>query len=98
MTDKIIMKLSSQTSRRNAPARLVFATLMCLCVSTAAFAQDNGAATGMKSLTIGSGARAVGLAETMVADESDPFVLEYNPAGLVKTASRARTASAVIIW
>jgi hypothetical protein len=37
---------------------------------------------GFRFLTIGGGARAVGLGETMVADGSDPFVIEYNPAGL----------------
>lgn len=44
---------------------------------------------GFRFLTVGGGARAVGLAETMVADGSDPFVLEYNPAGL---ASLERSA------
>lgn len=39
---------------------------------------------GFRFLTIGGGARAVGLGETMVADVSDPFVLEYNPAGLAE--------------
>jgi hypothetical protein len=46
---------------------------------------------GFRFLTIGGGARAVGLAETMVADGSDPFVIEYNPAGL---AALHRTALA----
>ena len=40
------------------------------------------AGAGFRFLTIGGGARAVGLAETMVSDGSDPFVMEYNPAGL----------------
>lgn len=49
----------------------------------AASAQDSDPAdAGFRFLTIGGGARAVGLGETMVADGSDPFVLEYNPAGL----------------
>jgi len=39
--------------------------------------------TGLAFLTIGGGARAVGLAETMVADDQDAFVTEYNPAALV---------------
>lgn len=38
--------------------------------------------TGFAVLTVGGGARAVGLGETMAADGSDPFVIEYNPAGL----------------
>ncbi len=46
---------------------------------------------GFRFLTIGGGARAVGLGETMVADFSDPFVMEYNPAGL---AALKRTAIA----
>ncbi|MBD3297195.1 MAG: PorV/PorQ family protein [candidate division Zixibacteria bacterium] len=38
---------------------------------------------GFRFLMIGGGARAVGLGETMVADGgADPFVMEYNPAGL----------------
>ena len=47
-------------------------------------AQDaNSDPIGFKFLTIGGGARAVGLAETMAADgQDDPFVMEYNPAGL----------------
>ena len=50
-------------------------------------AQSGGATdpTGFRFLTIGGGARAVALAETMVADGEDPFVTEYNPAGLVAT-------------
>ena len=40
------------------------------------------AGAGFQFLTIGGGARAVGLAETMVSDGEDPFVMEYNPAGL----------------
>ncbi len=51
---------------------------------------------GLRFLTIGSGARAVGLGETMVADGSDPFVIEYNPAGLASighfTAAFAHSA------
>jgi hypothetical protein len=47
------------------------------------FAQTSDPANaGFRFLTIGGGARAVGLAETMVSDGADPFVLEYNPAGL----------------
>jgi hypothetical protein len=39
--------------------------------------------TGFRFLTIGGGARAVGMAEAMVADSSDAFITEYNPAGLL---------------
>lgn len=39
--------------------------------------------TGFRFLTIGGGARAVAMAEAMVADAEDPFATEYNPAGLV---------------
>lgn len=47
------------------------------------FCQGNTpSSAGFRFLTIGGGARAVGLGETMVADAVDPFVLEYNPAGL----------------
>ncbi|MBI3872585.1 MAG: PorV/PorQ family protein, partial [candidate division Zixibacteria bacterium] len=34
-------------------------------------------------LTIGGSPRAVAMAEAMVADDQDPFVIEYNPADLV---------------
>ncbi len=48
------------------------------------FAQSSPTdAVGFRFLTIGGGARAVALAETMVADGGDAFVTEYNPAGLV---------------
>lgn len=53
-------------------------------MTTPSFGQSNSAdPTGFRFLTIGGGARAVALAETMVADGSDAFVTEYNPAGLV---------------
>lgn len=53
-------------------------------LTTQAVAQSNSAdPTGFRFLTIGGGARAVALAETMVADGGDAFVTEYNPAGLV---------------
>lgn len=52
--------------------------------ATPAWAQSNANdAIGFRFLTIGGGARAVALAETMVADGGDAFVTEYNPAGLV---------------
>lgn len=52
--------------------------------SSVALAQSaERSVTGFRFLTIGGGARAVALGETMVADGSDPFVTEYNPAGLV---------------
>ena len=53
-------------------------------VTSDASAQTNSTdPTGFRFLTIGGGARAVALAETMVADGGDAFVTEYNPAGLV---------------
>ena len=64
----------------------------CLLTVSVGSAQAQSAdrlPAGFRFLTIGGGARAVGLGETMVADGSDPFVMEYNPAGL---ASLQRTA------
>lgn len=60
------------------------AALVAVSFAVTASAQDtNGDPIGFRFLTIGGGARAVGLAETMVADgQDDPFVMEYNPAGL----------------
>jgi len=59
------------------------ALLGLLATGTSVWAQTSDSkSAGFKFLTIGSGARAVGLGETMVADTEDPFVLEYNPAGL----------------
>jgi len=57
--------------------------LSSVILATAAQAQSDKP-TGFSVLTIGGGARAVGLAETMAADGDDPFVIEYNPAGLTK--------------
>ncbi len=60
--------------------------LALLASSQPAYAQsDANDPTGFRFLTIGGGARAVALAETMVGEGDDPFVTEYNPAGLVST-------------
>ncbi|HUU46197.1 MAG TPA: UPF0164 family protein, partial [Acidobacteriota bacterium] len=53
-----------------------------LSLQTASAQSADSKPTGFKVLTIGGGARAVGLAETIVSGVDDPFVLEYNPAGL----------------
>ncbi len=61
---------------------------MSIAASLAVAGQSHGQTsdpTGFQFLTIGGGARAVALAEAMVADGSDAFVIEYNPAGLVGT-------------
>lgn len=73
----------------------LLSALVFLCASPGlATAQDSGpAGAGFRFLTVGGGARAVGLAETMVADGSDPFVMEYNPAGLAGLEKTAVTFS-----
>lgn len=70
---RLLIKLASLTA------------LLVLVAGQELFAQSNeeSSPTGFRFLTIGGGARAVGLAETMVADAQDAFVTEYNPAGLV---------------
>ncbi|GAB4325154.1 MAG: hypothetical protein Kow0074_18630 [Candidatus Zixiibacteriota bacterium] len=51
--------------------------------SSASAQETDSDPVGFRFLMIGGGARAVGLGETMVADGgNDPFVMEYNPAGL----------------
>jgi hypothetical protein len=58
-------------------------TAMVAGLAIPAMSQNEGQkSAGFKFLTIGSGARAVSMGETMVADADDPFVLEYNPSGL----------------
>lgn len=77
-----------------APILVAIASLLVfsLCTGEAAFSQSTPAdPTGFRFLTIGGGARAVALGETMVADGGDAFATEYNPAGLV--AARQLTMS-----
>lgn len=65
-------------------AGLAIAVVSLVATTRSAGAQSNATdPTGFRFLTIGGGARAVALAETMVADAEDPFATEYNPAGLV---------------
>jgi len=61
---------------------VLLAVVMLVAFVWHANAQDDKP-TGFRVLTIGSGARAIGLGETMAADVGDPFVIEYNPGGLV---------------
>ncbi|MEW5701419.1 MAG: PorV/PorQ family protein [Candidatus Zixiibacteriota bacterium] len=62
-------------------AAWLIGVLLVLCAGTATAVDDTQ--PGFAFLTIGGGARAVGLAETMVGDDQDAFVTEYNPAALV---------------
>jgi len=83
-----MMNMKQRVSHRpGGQSRRGLTFLLVLCSLVAAtrggFAQSSDRLPpGFRFLTIGGGARAVGLAETMVADGSDPFVIEYNPAGL----------------
>ena len=68
------------------PTFILAASLLGVSISGSgpALAQSNTTdPAGFRFLTIGGGARAVALAETMVAEGGDAFVTEYNPAGLV---------------
>lgn len=72
---------SNERLRRTFTRAVLLWALIAAAVT--AHAQDGDRLPpGFRFLTIGGGARAVGLGETMVADGSDPFVTEYNPAGL----------------
>jgi hypothetical protein len=66
-------------------AALWLVVTVLLPAAVSAQTDDGPKPTGFRVLTIGGGARAVALGEAMAADGRDPFIIEYNPAGLVKT-------------